>query len=104
MSRRLVRGIEVNADTIAASLIKQIGPRGDGYLTADHTLERLHGDEFYVPRLTVRGPRASWEAAGAKDTYGLAKDWTRKFAAEPAAPLDQARKARLDEIVRQFSG
>ena len=102
MSRRLVRGIEVSADTIAADLIKAIGPQGDGYLTADHTFERLHSDEYYMPRLAVRGPRASWEAAGAKDTYEIAKDWTRRFAAEPAPALDAERKAKLENIVNGF--
>jgi len=100
MSRRLVQGVEVSADSIAAGLIKQIGPQGNGYLTADHTFERLRSGEYYMPRLAVRGPRASWESAGSKDTYELAKDWTRRFAAEPTQPLDPARKARLDEIVK----
>ncbi|MCX8052286.1 MAG: trimethylamine methyltransferase family protein [Armatimonadetes bacterium] len=102
MSRRLVRGVEVTADTIAVDLIKRIGPQGEGYLTADHTFEHLHGDEYYMPRLAVRGPRASWEAAGSKDTYEIAKDWARKLAAEPAPALDPERKARLEEIVREF--
>ncbi len=102
MSRRLTQGVEVNPDTIASDLIKQIGPQGEGYLTADHTFEHLRSGEYYVPRLAVRGPRASWEAAGSKDTYELAKDWTRRFAAEPAPVLDAERKARLEEIVKGF--
>jgi trimethylamine:corrinoid methyltransferase-like protein len=34
ISRRIAAGIEVSADTIAADLIRQIGPRGDTYQLA----------------------------------------------------------------------
>jgi len=102
MSRRLVRGIDVNADTIAADLIKQIGPQGEGYLTADHTFRYLRSAEHYVPRLAVRGPYASWKAAGARDTYELAKEWAAKLGESAVTPLDPERKAKLEEIVRSF--
>lgn len=102
ISRRLTAGIEVNEDTIAADLIKQIGPQGETYLTAEHTLKYLHSDEYHVPRLAVRGPRASWEAAGAKDTYELAKDLTREFMRKAHTPIDAERKSQLDRIVAEF--
>ncbi len=102
MSKRLVQGLGVSADSIAVGLIKEIGPQGEGYLTADHTFEHLRGDEYYMPRLAVRGPRASWEAAGAKDTYEIARDWTRRSASEEGPTLDPARQAKLDEIVAGF--
>ena len=41
MCRRLAQGLEVNEATIAVELVREIGPRGTGYLTAPHTLERL---------------------------------------------------------------
>lgn len=103
MCRRLVQGVEVNQDTIAADLIKQIGPQGEGYLTAEHTFAHLRTGEHYVPRLAVRGPYASWKAAGAKDTYELAKQWARELSAEPSAAIDPDRKAKLSEILRSFT-
>jgi trimethylamine--corrinoid protein Co-methyltransferase len=103
ISRRLAAGIEVNEDTIVADLIKQIGPQGETYLTAEHTLKYLHSDEYHVPRLAVRGPRASWEAAGAKDTYEMAKDLTREFLRKAHNPIDAERKSQLDRIVAEFS-
>ena len=102
LSRRLVAGVNVNEDTIAAGVIKQIGPQGESYLTAEHTLEYLRTDEYHVPRVAVRGPRASWEAAGAKDTYELAKDLMRQYAKLPHETIDAQRKAKLDEIVNGF--
>jgi trimethylamine--corrinoid protein Co-methyltransferase len=102
MSRRLARGIEVNADTIAQDLVKEIGPRGTGYLTAGHTLEWLRGREYYVPRLAVRGPRAIWESQGAPDTYARAREEAEKLGANISGALDETRRARLQEVLEGF--
>jgi trimethylamine--corrinoid protein Co-methyltransferase len=102
MSRRISQGMAVNAETIAADLIQQIGPHGQGYLTADHTLRWLRSAEYLQPRLSVRGNRASWEAQGAKDTYQLAREKVRQLASRPPKPLPPAVQARLDEIIAAF--
>ncbi|MEI6149101.1 MAG: trimethylamine methyltransferase family protein, partial [bacterium] len=81
MCRRLAAGVEVTRDTIAADLIKQIGPQGETYLTQEHTLERLRSDEYYVPDLAVRGPLATWQAAGAKDIATLAREMAARIEA-----------------------
>lgn len=102
LSRRLAAGVEVNDDTIAKDLIKEIGPQGETYLTAEHTFRYLHSDEYHTPRMAVRGPRASWEAAGTKDTYELAKELAQQYARQLHEPIDSARKAKMDEIVAGF--
>lgn len=105
IARRLAAGVRVNDDTIAADVIKEIGPHGEGYLTAMHTLEWMHGDEYMMPALSVRGPKAVWDAAGAKDTYAMAREQVRAFAQRPAdAPLDDARRARLGEVISRCVG
>jgi len=98
-SRRLSRGLEVSRETIAAELIKERGPRGETYLTADHTLKWLRAGEYVRPRLSVDGPFGVWQAAGARDTYALAREEVRRMAAAPAPPFDPKRKARLSEII-----
>ena len=102
MSRRIAAGLAVDKDTIARDLIVEIGPRGTGYLTANHTLERLRSDEYFMPRLAVRGPYALWRAKGCKDTYQLARAQAKKLGAECSASLDAERRARLDEILNEF--
>lgn len=102
LCRRLSAGVEVNEDTIARDLITQIGPQSSDYMTADHTFRYLHSAEYHVPRIAVRGPRASWEAAGAKDTYELAKELARQYARRPHRFIDSERRARLGEIVAGF--
>jgi trimethylamine---corrinoid protein Co-methyltransferase len=99
MCRRLAEGIEVTEKSIALDLIREIGPRGTGYLLAPHTLERLRSREYFSPRLAVRGPRAAWEAAGRKDTYVLARQEAQKLAAKRVAALDERRQGQLDAVL-----
>jgi trimethylamine--corrinoid protein Co-methyltransferase len=82
MCRRLAAGVKVTKATIAADLIRQVGPQGESYLTQDHTMKRLRSDEFLVPDLAVRGPLASWRAAGAHDTAAKARALARKLLRE----------------------
>ena len=101
-SRRIAAGLRVDAETIAAELIKQRGPQGETYLTAEHTLRWLRSEEYVRPRLTVSGSHAVWEASGKKDTYALAREEVRRMAGLPAPPFDPSRKARLAEILAGF--
>ncbi len=104
MSKRIAAGINVNKDTIAADVIKQIGPKGDTYLTTEHTMKWLHSDEYLRPRLSVRGPRATWVAEGNKDTYTLAKEKASKLAHTKEGQIDRERAAKLTEIIKDFEG
>ena len=101
MSRRIVRGVQVNDETLAAGVIREIGPHGESYLTTEHTMDWLHTDEYLTPRVSVRGSFALWQGAGAPDTYALANKQAKKGA--PGAPLDGARKAKLAEIIKGFT-
>lgn len=102
MARRITTGIEVNRDTIAKDLIRGIGPQGEGYLTAEHTLQRLRSKEYLMPRVSVRGPRGVWEAEGCQDTYQLAREKTREYAKFEPVSLSPNRLERLYEIIEGF--
>jgi len=104
MSKRIAAGIRVDRDTIAADVIKRIGAKGDSYLTDEHTMKWLYSDEYLRPRVSVRGPRAAWVAAGGKDTYALARDKARELANTTRGRLDEKRAARLREIIKHFEG
>ena len=102
MSRRIAAGINVTDETIACDLIKRIGPRGN-YLMADHTLKWLRSNEYLPPRVSVRGPFATWQADGGKDTYVLAKEKARQLGDSPGSLLEADRAAKLAEIIEGFS-
>ena len=87
---------------LATDLIKRVGPRGD-YMLTEHTISRLRGDEFLAPHVSVRSSRATWEAAGRKDTYQMARDKVRQLSKTAGRPLDPKRAAKLAEIVRGLS-
>jgi trimethylamine--corrinoid protein Co-methyltransferase len=103
-SRRISQGLLVNRDTIAAELIEERGPRGETYLTADHTLAWLRTGEYVRPRLSVNGPFGAWQAAGAKDTYALAREEVKRMSRAAPPPFEARRRARLAEIIAGFSG
>jgi trimethylamine--corrinoid protein Co-methyltransferase len=102
MSLRMAAGIAVNEETIARDLIEEVGPQGESYLTTEHTLRWLRSTEYLMPRVSVRGPRAVWEAAGARDTYQLARERAKELLARPVPPLPAERQAHLDRILAEF--
>jgi trimethylamine--corrinoid protein Co-methyltransferase len=62
MAKRVVRGIEIDPDTLALDCIKGVGPGGN-YLGEDHTSKYMRS-EFYYPDLADRRPRGLWENEG----------------------------------------
>jgi len=100
--RRIAAGIQVSKETIARDLIVRTGPHGPTYLTADHTLQWLHSEEYVAPRLSVRESYGSWAAKGAKDVYRLARERVDDYAkAKPNRPSPHQR-AKLAEILASF--
>jgi trimethylamine--corrinoid protein Co-methyltransferase len=102
LSERIVAGLAVNEETIAADLIKQVGPRGETYLTLDHTLRRLRSPEYVTPRVSFRGARAVWEAKGAKDCYRIAQEQVKRYAQCPPPALPAEVRGKLAEIIQSF--
>ena len=74
MCRRVLRGIEVNDETLATDLIIQKGPGGD-FLTEEHTVRHMRG-EFFAPRLANRDKRESLQPGS--DALSRAKAFVRE--------------------------
>ncbi len=62
MVKRIKRGYEVNLDTLAFDIIKEVGPGGH-FLDKDHTFDHFR-TEFYQPQLSNRDDFVSWQANG----------------------------------------
>jgi trimethylamine--corrinoid protein Co-methyltransferase len=66
MAMRVLRGIEVTADSTAVDAIQRVGPGGH-YLMDPHTIQSMRS-EFFYPVLADRQNRTAWEDAGKLDT------------------------------------
>lgn len=72
----MLRGIEVNDDTIALDLMLNVGPGGD-YLGEEHTIRYMR-NEFSESTVSSQVHRDEWERTGERDTVtragGIAKE------------------------------
>ncbi len=82
--RRFVRGIEVNEETLALDLIREVG-HGADFLSTDHTLRHFER-EIRHTRFPVRSRRQAWEREGKRATDARAAARVREILAQPAAP------------------
>jgi trimethylamine--corrinoid protein Co-methyltransferase len=75
---RLVRGLEVNDETLSLDVIHE-GALGEGhYLDHPQTLELMQS-EYVYPHTADRTSRANWEAAGSWDMREIARHRAREI-------------------------
>ena len=77
MCQRVLRGIEVNDDTLALDLMLKKGP-GNDFLAEEHTVRHMRG-EFFVPKLANRDKRN--RQAKATDAMSHARTFVRQLRA-----------------------
>jgi trimethylamine--corrinoid protein Co-methyltransferase len=96
MCQRVLRGIEVNDDTLAMDLMIEKGP-GQDYLVEEHTIRHMRG-EFFMPDLANRQKRE--DEAGLEDAVAKAKRFVRRIRnSRPESRLDGTVRRR---ILREF--
>ncbi len=101
MCQRVLRGIEVNDDTLATALIIEKGP-GEDFLAEKHTVQHMRG-EFFSPRLANRGKREYMEPDS--DALGRAKAYVRKIREkDPRSRLAPAVRAHLLKAFPEIIG
>jgi trimethylamine--corrinoid protein Co-methyltransferase len=94
MVMRVLRGIEVNSETIAADITKKVGPAGH-FLREPHTVKHMR-NEFFFPKLSDRDLREDWERNGAIDARQRANAAAREILAEhQPIPIDPDIDAKL---------
>jgi trimethylamine--corrinoid protein Co-methyltransferase len=93
----MARGIEVNDDTLAVDVIREVGPGGN-YLSHEHTVKYLRKDCWF-PKIVVRDRYEIWEATGRRDMRQRANEMARRILAEyHPAYIDDKTKAELDKL------
>jgi len=96
---RLIRGFDVNDETLALDLINKVGPGGN-YLAEKHTLEHVH--ECWRPMISHVSSYGDWVAAGSKSVVQVAREKVKEILAthKPMA-LDADVRKRVSRIVSE---
>jgi trimethylamine---corrinoid protein Co-methyltransferase len=94
---RLARGIEVDDQSLAVGLIKEVaGSPSGNYLAADHTVRHFRREHF-IPDLLAREPYDAWERAGCQSALDRARERVRKvLAGHQPRQLDPAMVQELN--------
>jgi len=94
---RLMRGVDVTAETIALDVIEQLGPGGN-YLAEDHTAAHFR-QEHWFPELLDRQYFDAWAKSGRKDMLARCREKLDHILAThvPEPPSDDLA-AELDRI------
>jgi len=97
---RIIRGAEVNDETLAVDVIKEVGPEGN-FLGHKHTLRHIR-EELHIPSIFDRNPEAAWVKAGSKPLHQVAKEKALKILREHhPQPLPTTTQTQLAQIVKQ---
>lgn len=100
MAKRLIRGIEVNAETLARGIIEKVGPGGH-FLQEDHTVRHFR-EELWMPSLLTRQHYDVWQEAGAKDMGQRVQERVRELVeGHEVPPLPDKTVVALEELRRR---
>lgn len=100
---RMVRGIEVNDETLSLDVIDEVCRGAGHYLGTEQSLRLMHS-EYYYPHTGDRRSRADWEAAGGDDMRTVARRTARHILAthhpQPFTPdVDAAIRQRFPIVL-----
>jgi len=98
MLRQYLRGIQVDADTLAYEVITNVGPGGH-FLGEDHTLERCR-TEFWQPKLLDRsGLEAWWDGDRSDLTTRATQRWQYLLSTHEDPAIDQTTALQLQAYI-----
>ena len=100
--RRLKRGIEVTDESIAADVIKKVGPK-DIFMMEEHTLINLRSGEHALMDVSNGANYGVWREEG-KISSADAANSIKKSILEKGIqnPLDDEKSARLADIIAEY--
>jgi len=99
---RVMRGIDVDDISLAADVIKHVGPDGN-YLMEAHTQQHFRTEHF-IPKLTDRDQLEIWEKGGKQTILDHAnKEMDRIMAAHKGNDLDPKLESELDKYVEMIN-
>jgi trimethylamine--corrinoid protein Co-methyltransferase len=99
-ARRVLRGFDINEDTVPMDLIAALGPGGT-YLAEMHTAKH-HRREFWHPKFFNRENPDNWREKGGLDYGARIIEQTRQILrTHKPKPLPEEISQKIDEIARR---
>jgi trimethylamine--corrinoid protein Co-methyltransferase len=98
---RVLKGIEVNPETLAFEVTRRVGPGGH-FVSDSHTCEHMRTEHF-IPSLADRNTRETWVKMGSKDTAQRAREMACDILKthEPQ-PLDAMKKRTIRKTFKEI--
>ena len=78
-AKRILNGIDVSSEKIAADVIRAIGP-GGSFLGTKHSLKHFR-EELWMPQISDRTTWSQWHERGQEDAEARAREAARKLLA-----------------------
>jgi len=106
MAKRLARGIEFSADTLAVELIKErgLGYSSEGYVGAEHTRKWFKSEILMPSEIIDRSTRREFEETGEKDSRKRAEDRIERILTDyEPREFDPDKKKELDTIMKRHA-
>lgn len=99
--KRILRGVQVDDETIAVDLISKVGPGGH-FLSQEHTRRFLQKGEFWVSELLDREPARTWKKSVSKTLADVAREKARRILEERhPPPLPRETQEEIANILKQ---
>ena len=102
MALRLIRGVDVNDQTMAVEVIRRVGAGGH-YLADKHTLEWFNKELFIPSELVDRQDLKLWKEQGSKDSFRRANEIAQKIIRDhKPEPLPKENEKDLDVVAKRI--
>jgi trimethylamine---corrinoid protein Co-methyltransferase len=102
MAERLVRGIDVNDETLALEAIRRVGAGGH-FLADKHTIEWFKKELFIPSELVDRQDLKLWKEQGSKDIFKRAKEVAQRIIKDhKPEPLPPDIEKKLNSVTRKI--
>jgi trimethylamine--corrinoid protein Co-methyltransferase len=98
--KRVARGFEVNAETLATDIVKLVGPAGN-FLAEPHTVEHFRKELWLADQLWTRQSFDGWQSQGCSSFGERLADHVKDILkTHTPQPLDDALIQEIDCIVK----
>lgn len=102
MALRLIKGIDVNDQTLAVDAIRRVGVGGH-YLADKHTMEWFKKELLIPSDLVDRQNLNAWKKLGSKDTVQRAREIVQRILKDHKPdPLPAHSEKNLDDVARKI--